>query len=63
MAGIYYFLNHGGVIIGLDNKESAKWKKAVRPVIDEYVKVLDKKGFNGKEIVDFTMEALEKHKK
>ena len=63
MVGIYYFLNNGGVIIGLDNKESARWKKAVRPVIDEYIKVLDKKGFNGKEIVDFTMEALEKHKK
>lgn len=63
MEGIYYFLNHGGVIIGLDKKESAKWKKAVRPVIDEYIKVLNKKEFNGKEIVDFIIEDLAKYKK
>jgi len=63
MEGINYFLNHGGVIIGLDEKESAKWKDAVRPVVDEYIKEMDGKGFNGKEIVDVTMEAIAKYSK
>ena len=63
MAGIYYFLNHGGVIIGLNKKEAARWKKAVRPVIDDYMQAMNKKGFNGKEIVDFTMKTLAKYSK
>ncbi|MBW2002164.1 MAG: TRAP transporter substrate-binding protein [Deltaproteobacteria bacterium] len=63
MEGIYYFLNHGGVIIGLDKKEAARWKKAVRPVIDDYIQAMNKKGFNGKEIVDFTMKTLAKYSK
>jgi len=56
--GIRYFLNLGGRIIGVDKKESARWKKAVAPIIDEYVKKLNDKGFNGKEIVDFTVSTL-----
>ena len=58
MAGIYYFLNQGGEIIGLDKKEALRWKKAVAPIVDEYIKVLDKKGFNGEEIVGFTVQTL-----
>jgi len=63
MEGIYFFLNQGGEIIGLDAKESLRWKKAVAPIIEEYVEVLNKKGFNGNEIVGFTMQALEKASK
>jgi TRAP-type C4-dicarboxylate transport system substrate-binding protein len=63
MEGIGYFLSQGGVIIGLDKKEAARWKKAVRPVIDDYIEAMNKKGFNGKEIVDFTMKTLEKYTK
>lgn len=58
MDGIRYFLEQGNEIIGLDKKEAARWKKAVSPIIDDYVKVLDKKGFNGREIVDFTVKTL-----
>jgi len=58
MDGIRYFLDQGNEIIGLDKKEAARWKNAVSPIIDTYVKVLDKKGFNGREIVDFTIKTL-----
>jgi len=60
MIGIYYFLSLGGEIIGIDAKESARWQKAVAPIADEYSAELDKKGFNGKEIVDFIKAAIKK---
>ena len=63
MEGIYFFLNQGGEIIGLDAKESLRWKKAVAPIVEEYIEVLDKKGFNGDEIVGFTIQTLEKASK
>jgi len=58
MVGIRYFLNQGGQIIGIDKKESKRWKKAVAPIISDYTETLNKKGFNGKEIVDFTSNTL-----
>ena len=61
-AGIKATLNQGHQIIGLDKKESARWKKAVQPVISEYIKKMDGKGLPGKKIVDFTVNTLEKNK-
>ena len=58
MIGIRYFLNQGGQLIGLDSKEAGRWKKAVSGIIDDYAAKLDKKGFNGREIVDFTIKTL-----
>ena len=63
MIGIRYFLNQGGEIIGLDEKESLRWKKAVAPIAEEYIQVLNKKGFNGDEIVGYTIQTLEKASK
>jgi len=63
MAGIRYFLDKGSVVIGLDAKEAARWKKAVAPIIGDYAKKLDKKGFKGDEIVGFietTLKSLQK---
>jgi TRAP-type C4-dicarboxylate transport system substrate-binding protein len=62
LAGIVFFLNHGGQIIGLDKKEAARWEKAVAPIAGSYVETLNKKGFNGKEIVDFIKAELKKFK-
>ncbi len=56
--GIVFFLNRGSQIIGLDAKEAARWKKAVAPIIEEYVKKTDGKGLPGREIVDFTIQTL-----
>ncbi len=58
LTGMQFFLDHGGQIIGLDRNESARWKMAVAPIIDDYVKTLDKMGLNGREIVDFTTKTL-----
>jgi TRAP-type C4-dicarboxylate transport system substrate-binding protein len=62
LAGIVFFLNQGGQIIGLDKKEAARWEKAVAPIAGEYAEKLTGKGFNGKEIVDFIKAELKKYK-
>jgi TRAP-type C4-dicarboxylate transport system substrate-binding protein len=56
--GTHFFLNQGGQIIGLDSQEAARWKKAIEPVIDDYVKMLDAKGLHGRRIVDYTIAIL-----
>jgi len=56
--GVRYFLENGGRIIGLDRSEAARWKMAVAPIIEDYVKTLNEKGLNGQEIVDFTIRTL-----
>jgi TRAP-type C4-dicarboxylate transport system substrate-binding protein len=56
--GIVFFLNQGGQIIGLDAKEAERWKKAVAPIIDKYKADMNKKGFKGDELVDFTIKTL-----
>jgi TRAP-type C4-dicarboxylate transport system substrate-binding protein len=56
--GIVFFLNQGSEIIGLDAKEGERWKKAVEPIIADYAADMNQKGFNGTEIVDFTIETL-----
>jgi len=61
MIGIKYFLNQGGQIIGVDAGEQARWKKAVAPIIDDYVAKSKKKGIqNAQEIVDFIISNLNK---
>jgi len=59
MEGIVYFLKQGNSIIGLEDKEAARWEKAVQPIIEEYVEEMNAKGFNGRQIVDFTIETLD----
>ena len=56
--GIVFFLNQGGEIIGLDAKEAERWKKAVAPIIEDYKADMNKKGFKGTELVDFTIKTL-----
>jgi TRAP-type C4-dicarboxylate transport system substrate-binding protein len=56
--GMQVFLDHGNMIIGLNKQEAARWKRAVAPVINDRIKLLDGKGLNGQEIVDFTINTL-----
>lgn len=56
--GFRLFLDQGNMIIGINKQEAARWKRAVAPVINEYVKYLNKQGLNGQEIVDFTINTL-----
>jgi len=59
MVGIKYFLNQGGQIVGVDAKEQARWKKAVAPIVSEYISKAKKKGIgNAQEIVDFIVNKL-----
>ncbi|MFZ0133002.1 MAG: TRAP transporter substrate-binding protein [Desulfobacterales bacterium] len=58
MEGIAFFLSQGNDILGQDSKEAARWKAAVAPIVDEYVKEITAKGLNGQEIVDFTIKTL-----
>jgi len=61
MIGLKYLLEQGGQIIGQDSKESARWKAAVAPISDQYIGELNKKGLNGKAIIDFIVTALKKY--
>lgn len=63
MEGYLYSLSLGHYIYGLHPKEAARWKAAVAPVINNYIEKMNQKGFNGKEIVDYTVSALEKYQK
>jgi TRAP-type C4-dicarboxylate transport system substrate-binding protein len=57
--GMLFFLNRGGQIIGLNSQEAARWKKAVAPLIDDYVKFLDGKGLNGRKVIDAAIGTLD----
>ena len=64
LIGIQFFLSKGGTIYGLDKKESARWEKAVAPVIKNYIVDMKKKGFSDAEkYVDFVKTSLEKYQK
>jgi TRAP-type C4-dicarboxylate transport system substrate-binding protein len=64
LEGIQFFLSKGGTIIGLDPNESARWKKAVSPVADQYVADMKKKGFkDAQEYVNFVRASIDKHSK
>ena len=60
MEGVRFFQQQGNTILGLDPKESARWEKAVSPMIDAYAADLDKKGLNGKAAVETIRESLKK---
>ncbi len=51
----------GHEIIELDKAESARWKKAVEPVITDYISKMNQQGFDGKKIVDFVVKILNKY--
>ena len=53
-----YFLQKGGEIVALSPEESARWKKAVAPILDEYVKNAENKGLDGRRALEVTKKAL-----
>lgn len=60
MQGMVYFLSQGNEIIGFDEKEQARWKEAVAPIISEYVANAKKKGIgNAQEVVDYIVKTLD----
>lgn len=53
LAGKNFFLEKGGQTINLDEKESAKWVNAAKPVIQNYHDSVSGHGFDSKEIIEF----------
>jgi len=56
--GLEYFKSLGHEVIELSDAESSRWKKTIAPVIDDYISKMDKKGFDGKKIVEYVKTSL-----
>jgi len=54
-------LQLGNTIIPLSKEESAKWRKAVKPVIENYAKALDDKGLPGTKGVNIIKNLIKKY--
>jgi TRAP-type C4-dicarboxylate transport system substrate-binding protein len=48
-------------IVTIDAKETARWKQASQPVIDAWIKDMDGKGLNGKQLVEDARAAIAKY--
>jgi TRAP-type C4-dicarboxylate transport system substrate-binding protein len=60
-AGRSFTLERGNEIIALSTEEHQTWKAAVKPVIDDYVKTVTEKGFDGQKIVQDLQGLIEKY--
>lgn len=63
IGGKNFLLKHGGKVITLSEEEGEKWRKAVEPVLDEYVKMTKSKGLPGDEVLKFALDYLKQHQK
>ena len=59
VAGRQFLLDQGGEIISLDAAESARWKVAAKPVLDDFVANVAEKGMDGQAVIDFAVQALQ----
>jgi TRAP-type C4-dicarboxylate transport system substrate-binding protein len=59
-AGKEFTLKLGNQIISLSKEENEKWAKAVRPLLDGYVKNMKDKGLPGEAALKFYMDQLKK---
>lgn len=57
-AGLEFFKSKGGKVIPVSDAESARWKDAMTPVINEYIKKVTKKGIDGRAVVDFIQASM-----
>ncbi len=62
-AGTDFTLKKGNKIIPMSAKESARWAKAVEPVIQDYIKRASKKGLPAKEYVETLRTLIKKYQK
>ena len=59
-SGREYTLKRGNQIISLSKEEDDRWAKAVRPILDEYLKNTKEKGLTGEAALKFCREQLKK---
>ena len=62
-AGKDYTMGRGNKIVSLSQDENWKWTKAVKPILDDYVKNAKEKGLPGEEALKFCLETLYKLQK
>ena len=62
-AGKDFTLGRGNKIISLSKEEDWKWTKAVKPLLDDYVKDTKAKGLPGQEALKFYLETIYKYQK
>ena len=56
--GKNFSLSRGNKTIALSKQEGERWKKAVQPVLDDYVKMTKEKGLPGDEVLKFALNYL-----
>ena len=61
--GRKYTLSLGNKIIPLSKEENIRWKKAVSPMIDNYIKSAEEKGLPGQKAVTTTENLIKKYSK
>jgi hypothetical protein len=59
--GKKFSLALGNKMIPLSDTESARWAKAVEPVIDDYIKTMGAKGFPAEDYVDYIKALIKKY--
>jgi TRAP-type C4-dicarboxylate transport system substrate-binding protein len=62
-AGRDYTIKLGNKITTLSQEEDWKWQKAVKPLLDEYVKNMKDKGLPGDEVLSFYLQTIYKYQK
>lgn len=62
-AGREFTLSRGNKIIPLSQDEDWKWQKAVKPILDDYVKSMKDKGLPGQDVLRFYLETIYKYQK
>jgi TRAP-type C4-dicarboxylate transport system substrate-binding protein len=61
--GRKYTLSLGNQILSMSKQENARWKKAVAPIVQDYIKSADGKGLNGKSHVSEVEKLIKKYGK
>jgi len=61
--GRSYTLSLGNKIIPLSKEENIRWKKAVSPMINNYIKVTEEKGLPGQKVATETENLIKKYSK
>lgn len=60
-AGKAFAIRKGAKITALSKAEGERWQEAVRPVLDDYVKMAKGKGLPGDEVLKFALDYLKKN--
>ena len=53
--------NAGNTIVTLDEAEVARWQQAAMPVVDRWVAEMDKKGIDGKALIEEAQGLIKKY--